>query len=106
MKYAAAASNSNPITCLTSSLAGPVRGILLTQPGLADRTKYGAAIPMPIDVKITMIIAGGNVAAPAKSAPATKPKHGKPSTAVMTPNRNEPEGVSALGFTAYTDAGS
>src|SRR3954447_13600583 len=37
VKKAAAASSRSPITCLTSSLAGPVRGILSISAGLIER---------------------------------------------------------------------
>ena len=106
MKNAAAASSKRPMICLTSSLAGPVRGILSTHPGFALRRRYGAPIPMPSAAKIVRISTGGIVAAPASSAPATNPKHGSPSTAVITPNRNEPQALSALGLTMYAFCGS
>jgi len=55
-------------------------------------------MPNPREKKMIMTCQGSMAAAPARSAPATKPKQGRPRIAVMMPNMKEPEGESALGL--------
>jgi hypothetical protein len=89
-KNAATASISSPITCLTSTLAGPVLGIFFTQPGRALKSKYGTAIPAPMAPNVDNVVAGACVAAHA-DAPAMKGAvQGVERTAVRMPNANEP----------------
>ena len=58
MKKIAIPSRKRPITCFTSSLAGPERGILLIHFGFAARMSYGSAIPTPIAPNVIIVSAG------------------------------------------------
>src|SRR5439155_4664646 len=94
------------MTCLMSSLAGPVRGIRLTKPGKADSSRYGAAIPAPIAAKVLRVITGDCVVAHAAAAPMNGAVHGVDSTAVMIPKPNEPPRDSSDGLMRQIHPGS
>ena len=105
-KYTAAASINNPITCLTTSLAAPARGIFSTSFGNAASTRYGTAIPNPIAPNTVRVSEGSCLAAQSAAAPINGAVHGVDRTAVIIPNINEPYHESCFGFTAYTKLGS
>ena len=106
IKNIAAASNRMPMTCFTSSLAGPVRGMRATKFGNALKNKYGVAIPAPMapNTISTVEVLPLEAAQPA-AAPINGAVQGVDNTAVIIPNTNVPMNESCLGSIAYTHAG-
>ena len=100
-KNTATATIKRPITCLISSLAGPVRGMRRTSAGHADSTRYGSAIPAPIAANVVIVIVGDCFDAHAAAEPMNGAVHGVERTAVMIPKANEPGAVSWLGFVCF-----
>ena len=88
------------MTCLTTSLAGPVRGIFLTRSGNALRKRYGTAMPAPIDANTVSTVSGVCVVAHAAAAPMSGAVQGVERIAVMMPKMNDPPRVSWLVCTA------
>src|SRR5690606_347661 len=80
-KYDAAASISRPMSCLTRSEAGPVRGIFSTSFGMAASTTYGTAMPTPMAANTSSAISGRRLTAPATAAPMSGAVQGVDSTA-------------------------
>ena len=104
-KNAAAAIISSPITCLSSSLPGPVRGSLCVNCGKAESTRYGAAMPSPTQAKMPSVIAGETCVAHATAKPMNGPAHGVARIAVITPYNSDPGTVSCVGLMLYTHRG-
>ena len=87
--------SSRPITCFSTSLAGPLFGSRFASCGKALSTRYGAPIPSPMVRNTAMIVNGlFVVTAQPAAAPMSGAVQGVDSTAVITPKITEPGTVS------------
>ena len=89
-KNTAVASSRKPISCLTTSPQGPVRGNRRASSGNRLSTKYGNAMPTPTVTKTANPSTAGRAKAQVSRATNRPNVHGVLRAAVSMPNRKLP----------------